>query len=143
MAAAEAGARSELARAGMLASCSPSAPSACPAVLMIDVVRLEEESAGIAAADGMSLSGSPSTSSPSPLGRGLRLTVTGRARLLVSGASVARDTGDVRSTFVLSRGDGDAAALTPVREQAVRHAARRLGERLARRILGVPDPSDE
>lgn len=134
--AAEAGARAELARAGMLASCSPRSSSEC-SVILIEILRLEEETAGIAA------DGSPFAGPPAPMARGLRVTVTGRARLVARGADAARDTGDVRSSFVLGRGDGDAASISVAREEAVRIAARRLGERLAGRILGVPDASDE
>lgn len=132
-AAAEAGARSELARAGVLATGAQA--SAGAAAIEIELVRVEEEGAGIAVGP-----------NAAPLARGLRVTVTGRARLWAAGGqrpTPLRETGDVRASFTISRGQGDAAATEAAREDAARIAGRRLGERLARRILGVPDPDIE
>ena len=134
-AAAEAGARSELARAGVLATGAQA--SAGAAAIEIELVRVEEEGAGIAVDPG---------AGAAPLARGLRVTVTGRARLWAAGGqrpTPLRETGDVRASFTISRGQGDAAATAAAREDAARIAGRRLGERLARRILGVPDPDIE
>lgn len=143
IAAVEAGARAELARAGRLASCSPREGSGCSAVL-VEILRVEEESAGIALGR-VDPTGGPGD----PRGRGVRVTVTGRARLLANGpdrqegqGGAGQGTGEVRASEVVSSG-GDAVRFSSTREDAVRLAAMRLGERLARRILGLPDPSDE
>jgi hypothetical protein len=131
-AAAEAGARSELARAGVLATASQA--SAGSSAIEIELLRVEEEGAGIAI----------DSASGAPLARGLRVTVTGRAKLWAAGGrSILRETGDVRSSLVVSRGQGDAAAVSAAVKDAARLAGRRLGERLARRILGLPDPAVE
>ncbi len=130
-AAAEAGARSELARAGVLATGAQA--SAGAAAIEIELVRVEEEGVGIAVDPG---------AGAAPLARGLRVTVTGRARLWAAG-ELLRETGDVRASLTVSRGQGDAAAMAAAREDAARLAGRRLGERLARRILGIPDPDIE
>lgn len=131
-AAAEAGARSELARAGMLAT--PGQASAGSSAIAIELLRVDEEGAGIAI----------DPASGAPLARGLRVTVTGRARLWAAGGrDLLRETGDVRSSLVVSRGQGDAAAASTAVKDAARLAGRRLGERLARRILGLPDPGGE
>lgn len=129
-AAVEAGARSEFARAGVLAT--PGQASAGSSVIAIELLRVEEEGAGIAI----------DPASDAPLARGLRVTVTGRARLWAAGG-LLRETGDVRSSLVVSRGQGDAAVASAAIKDAARLAGRRLGERLARRILGLPDPGGE
>lgn len=162
-AAAESGARSELARAGVLAS-GAEASAGC-STIEIELLRIEEEAAGIAlytgtdAATDTATDAATDTATGTPLARGLRVTVTGRARLWPAGSlgtasprgttapppkrAPLRDTGDVRATLVLSRGQGDAAATSASRDDAARLAGKRLGERLARRILGLPDPADE
>lgn len=130
-AAAEAGARAELARAGALATkASEESPT-----LSIELLRVDEEAAGIAM----------DPASGAPLARGLRVTVTGRARAWAAGgrSNLLRETGDVRASVVFSRGSGDAAASSAAVKDAARLAGRRLGERLARRILGLPDPGAE
>lgn len=143
MAAAEAGARAELARAGQLASCSPRRDDPCTAMI-VEILRVEEASEGIAIAS----QATPPRASPDapayPLARGIRITVTGRARIRPSAAlRDLRDTGDVRATEVVSQGSGDAVRAQADRDESVRLASRKLGERLARRLLGVPDPGDE
>jgi hypothetical protein len=75
-----------------------------------------------------------------PLARAIRVTVTGRATLR-RGGEVARDTGDVRVGEVIARA-GDPAGAVIAREEAAARAARRLGERLTRRLLGFPEPGD-
>lgn len=140
VAAAEAGARSELARAGQLASCSPDADARCAAIV-VEILRVEELPEGIAVAGAAPVEGAI------PLARGVRVTVTGRARVRAAGAraSFLRDTGDVRSSEVIARGeeDGRASARSQIdRDEALRIAATTLGERLARRLLGIPDPGE-
>lgn len=150
IAAVEAGARSELARSGQLASCSPSRSSdeRC-STLIIDVVRVEESPEGIAlgstprGGEGAPLGGGVS---PVARGRGLRLTITGRARVREGGggeSESARATDDVRASETIARGSGDLARFERDRDEALRAAATTLGERLVRRLLGAPDASDD
>jgi hypothetical protein len=142
IAAAEAGARTELARAGQLASCSPDSDKGC-ASMIIEILRVEETSEGIA------LEAAPSGAPERPVARGVRLTITGRARIRASNAAEGaflRDTGDVLATEVISSEPGapqSVARFSIHRDEAVRLAAKTLGERLARRLLGVPDPGDD
>jgi hypothetical protein len=128
-AAAEAGARAELARASELASCSPSG-GACPA-LVVEVTRVEETSAGIAAG----LSGA------APLAAGVRIAVTGRAWIR-GGRAGERASGDVTVVEIVARTDG-AVAGALAHDVAAERAGRRLGERLARRALGYAEPEAE
>jgi hypothetical protein len=114
------GAESELARAGLLAAHGDGV------VLTIAVVRVDERSEGIAAG--------PSASA-APAARGIRLTIVGRA----SGA--ARDSGEVAVSEVFSAA-GSAAIGILGRDEAAQRAGRRLGERLARRVLGEVDPGE-
>jgi hypothetical protein len=139
-AAMEEGARAELARSGQLA---PSGGAA----IEVELVRVDEAAEGVAIArgrpDGVMGGSSAKPSGPPsllPLGRGLRIAVIGRARVRpAAGAAVIRDTGDVRADEVVAAAGGPAAALV-ARDEAVRIAARRLGERLVRHALGIPDP---
>jgi hypothetical protein len=125
MAAAEEGARAELSREGALAGGGEGR-----AALVVEVLRVDETSEAIAIAKG----------ARDPLARSIRVTVTGRATLR-RGEDVARDTGDMRASEVFA-GGGDAVSGEVAREQAAMLAGRRLGERMARRILGYPEPSD-
>jgi hypothetical protein len=127
-AAAEDGARAELAKNGELASDRSSAGS-----IAIDVLRVDETSEGIAV----------DRAAPNvPLARALRVTVTARARLSRAGsAAVERDTGDVRASEIVAR-PRDAASAVVARDEAARAAAQRLGAVLVRRLLGFPDPGD-
>ena len=126
VASAEEGARAELGRAGQLASGGGGAR------VEIEVLRIDETSEGVALAPGKT----------APLARGVRVTVIGRARLRRAGSDVVeRDTGDVRASEVAARADG-AGAGALVRDELGRAAARRLGEALVRRLLGVPDPGE-
>lgn len=127
IAAAEEGARAELARAGELA------PGGATGSVELEVLRIDETSEGIALAPGKAAM---------PLARGVRVTVLGRARLRRAGSeAVERDTGDLRVSEVAARADG-AAAGGLVRDEVGRAAARRLGEALVRRLLGVPEPGE-
>jgi hypothetical protein len=127
-AAAEEGARAELSRAGALAG------RGAPAEIEIEIVRVDEASEGIAL-----------TRPDLPLARGVRVTATGRARIRPAGGTAAeRETGDVQASEVAAGAAGassmGAAAVT--RDEAGRRAARRLGEILVRRLLGVPAPGE-
>jgi hypothetical protein len=139
----EAGVRQALARAGALRS-----GKGYPRVV-VEVVRMDETSEGVAAVPGgtvpSQMGGLPlSVGGPSaPLARGTRLGVLARAWVERSPEGPReRETGDMRATDV--RGAEPDARLEALRQDdAARAAARRLGERLARRILGEPETSDE
>lgn len=120
--AALAGARAMLARHGQLASAGGSKD----ARIVIDVVRVRERAEAVSANEG----------ALSPHARSVRLIVTGRARLQV-GADTIRDTGDVDSEELVSPG-ADVASFELARDDAVRTAARRLGQTLVRRLLLLP-----
>jgi hypothetical protein len=122
-AAAEEGARAELARSGQLA------PGRAPAEIEVELLRVDETSEGIAVGP-----------QAAPLSRGVRVSALGRARLRRDG-HVVRDTGDVRASDVAATATGVAQAVV-VGDEAGRAAARRLGETLVRKLLGMPDPGD-
>ena len=58
------------------------------------------------------------------------------------GAERERDTGDVRAVETVAV-VGDARSATFRQSDALRVAGRRVGKRLAGRIMGFPSPSDE
>jgi hypothetical protein len=120
-----AGAREELSRAGVLR------PGTGYPRLVIQVLRVDEASSGVAAA------------AETPLARGSSVGVVGRAWVEPSaGGSRARDSGDLRRIEWISSGPN--AADDAVRYNgALRVAARRLGRSLALRILGDPEPALE
>lgn len=121
----EAGVRSGLSRAGALR-----AGEGYPRVV-VEVLRIDGASAGIADVGGV------------PLARGTELGVVARAHVERGpDAPPSRDTGDVRTLELASVAPD--ARLESLREaDALRAAARRLGERLARRILSEPDAPDD
>jgi hypothetical protein len=133
IAGAAAGARAELARAGQLGGCGAAAvkrmDGGC-AVVAIEVTRVDETGVGIAARD--------LPEGPGPRARGSRVTVTGRARVVVQGR-VERETPDVAATETFLRQRDPAAALL-ARQEAARAASTRLGARLVRLLLGYPEP---
>ncbi|MEO7328666.1 MAG: hypothetical protein ABI193_08825, partial [Minicystis sp.] len=116
IAAAEEGARAELARAGALA---PGAESR--SAIVVEILRVDETAEGITA--------SPSVDGAFPLARGTTISVVGRASVR-RGAIVERETGDMRAGDSIARAPEAAASLVQRRE-AIRRAARLLGERLA------------
>lgn len=125
-----AGAREELARMGTLA-----AGDGYPR-LEIEVLRADEASEGIAAtpdADGRLL----------PQSRATRIGLVARGWVMRSpGGERERDTGDVRA-FETAAVAVDARAATFRHSDALRAAGRRVGKRLATRILGLPSATDE
>jgi hypothetical protein len=132
------GVREELAREGALA-----AGDGFPRV-EVEVTRLDEVSDAIAAAAG------PAPGGRVPLARATDVGVVARAWLVRGpGGERLRDTGDVRVLAAVGAtraGDGiasaDPSAIDSLRhEDALRAAGRRVGTRLARRILGEPAPS--
>jgi hypothetical protein len=119
----EEGARAELSRAGALAA------GGAAAVVEVDLIRVDETSEGIALGGG-----------GTPLARAVRVTAVGRARVR-RGAAVERETGEVSVSETAARaGSVGGAAVT--RDEVGRVAARRLGEALARRVLGLPQPDE-
>lgn len=118
------GAQRELARAGLLSARGEGTP------LTITVLRVDERSEGIAEG-----------ASTAPAARGIRLTIVGRARAGDADRPPARDSGEVTVTEVFAR-SGSAALGIVGRGEAEARAGRRLGERLARRVLGELDPGE-
>jgi hypothetical protein len=118
------GARETLAREGALL------PGDGHPALCIEVVRLDERSTGVSGASG------------TPQARGSARAVVARAWLeRTAGAPEERATGDVRAEVELATGPSPAADAL-AQDDALRAAARRLGQRLALRILGHPTGSD-
>ena len=121
------GAREELAREGALA-----AGDGYPRV-EIEVLRLDETSEGISAPKG----------SPSPIARGTEVAVVARAWLVASkDAPREHDTGDVRAQDAITIG-ATAQADSFQHADAARAVARRVGQKLARRVLGHPAATQE
>lgn len=124
------GVRDELAREGLLA-----AGEGYPRV-EVEVLRVDESSEGVAA--------SSSGAALAPQARATETGVVARAWVVSSeGGEPARDTGDIRALDVASSDSASAARDAIVHEDTVRAVARRVGARLAKRILGLPVASDE
>ncbi len=120
-----AGAREELSRAGVSGS------SGYPH-LVLELLRVDELSAGIHAAPGQT-----------PLGRGSTVGVTVRAWVEEQpGGPHVRDTGDVRRVETVAQ-SSDALAGGYASGDAARAAARRAGQAAALRVLGIAEPSVE
>jgi len=124
-AAAEEGARAELARAGQLGG------RGAPGEIEIELLRVDETGQSIS----LGSAGIPGAG-------GVQVMATGRGRLRRAGSTAAeRDTGDVRVSDTAARATSVAGAAV-TRDEAGRMAARRLGETLVRRLLGVPQPGE-
>ena len=125
-----AGVREELARGGALAS-GDGFPR-CE----VEILRADEASEGVGAtpeADGRL----------TPHGRATRVGLVARAWVLrTPGGERERDTGDVRAVEIVAV-TTDARGSTFRHSDALRAAGRRVGKRLASRILGIPAPTDE
>jgi hypothetical protein len=125
-----AGLREELARTGALTS-GASYPR-CE----VEILRLDEAAEGIAAAPG-------ADGQLTPQARGTRVGLVARAWVLkAAGGERERDTGDVRAFETVAIA-GDARGATFRHSDAMRAAARRLGRRLASRIMGFPSPNED
>jgi hypothetical protein len=132
VAAAEDGARAELARAGQLGGCGDHAASQ----VAVEVVRVDEDS------EGVSLSPRPGTSEV-PLARALRVRVTARAEVRV-GTQRRRATPDFSASEIIATPIGEDPVLAEIaKRDASRRAARRLGARLVRSLLGWPEPGED
>jgi hypothetical protein len=157
------GLREELARAGALE------PGDGWPRVEIEVLRAGDESQGIAVAPGAPTPPSPPGAPPLPAGAGLRVPaargvdvgVVARAWIVPApGAPPERDTGDMRASDVVAVdrsgpavggaavGGATGGALDPRaagfhEADARRAAARRLGCKLGRKLLGEPAASEE
>jgi hypothetical protein len=138
----EAGVRAGLARAALLRG-----GGGYPRVV-VEVLRIDTQSEGIAAVPGgvrPEVGGaSVDAAGPlRPLARGTRVGVLARAWLERSqGGPKERQTGDLRAVDVMQV-EADARVEALRLDDTSRAAARRLGERLARRVLGEPDAPDD
>jgi hypothetical protein len=124
------GVREELARDGAL-----EAGQGWPRV-EIEVLRADEASVGIGARAGV------------PLARGTEIAVLARAWISPApGATPRHDTGDMRAAVLIgideSLGGPDPLASGFHYHDALRAAARRLGRKLAQRVLGEPTASED
>jgi hypothetical protein len=125
-----AGVREELAREGAL-----EAGDGWPRA-EIEVLRADEASDAIAAG------------AAGPVARGIDVGMVARAWIAPApGASPEHDTGDTRARELISV-DETAGALDPRasgfhQADALRAAARRLGQKLARRLMGHPASSED
>jgi hypothetical protein len=125
-----AGVREELARGGTLAS------GAGYPRCEVEILRLDEAAEGIAATPDQA-------GALSPRARATRVGLVARAWVLKApGAERERDTGDVRAFETVAVAP-DARGATFRHSDALRAAGRRLGRRLASRIMGLPSASDE
>ena len=124
-AAVEEGARAELARSKMLAG------AGAAAAIEVELIRVDETSEGIAVGSG-----------GAPLARAVRVTAVGRAAVRrPGGAPAEHQTGEVQASEVAARA-GSVGGAVVTAEEAGRIAARRLGEALVRRVLGLPQPDE-
>jgi hypothetical protein len=111
----------------------------------VEILRTDESSEGIAApSDG----GAGASANQGPRARATEVALVARAHLVrAPGAPEERDTGDTRAMDLVAsdvtQGLPDPRADLFHHEDALRLVARRLGERLALRILGVPTAGDE
>jgi hypothetical protein len=122
------GAREELARHSGLGE------SGVYPCLVIELLRIDEAPAGIVAGqvDG----------AHQPRARGTGVAIVGRARVQAApDAAFSRDTGDMRRVARLEASSGPVEGVR--HDRALALAGQALGRDLARRILGLPTPSDE
>jgi hypothetical protein len=139
----EAGVRAGLARAALLR-----AGGGYPRVV-VEVLRIDTQSEGIVALPGgvrpPESGGAPGTGAQPlrPLARGTRVGVVARAWLeRAEGGPKERQTGDLRAVDIM-QAESDARLEALRFDDASRSAARRLGERLAKRVLGEPETPDD
>ena len=119
------------ATAGRLAEAGELAGGAGYPRLEVELLRLDETAEALAPSGGR------------PLGRGVRVTATGRARVLrAPDEAPAFDTGDMSAHVFVGTASSAASSLA-LRDEAAALAARALGRRLGERVLGLPSPSDE
>lgn len=99
--------------------------------LVVELVRIDESSAGISAATSL------------PLARGTQLSLVGRAWIEeTAGAEARQETGELQlSTSIAVERDPRLESFR--RDDALKFLAERLGGVLVQRILGYPTPRDE
>jgi hypothetical protein len=125
-----AGVREELARGGALAS-GDGYPR-CE----VEILRADDASEGIAATP-------DAAGRREPQSRATRVGLVARAWVLrAPRGDHERDTGDVRAFETVSV-ESDSRAATFRHSDALRAAGRRVGQRLASRIMGLPSANDE
>ena len=117
--------------------------------VVVEVLRIDATSEGIQAVPGgtrgATVGGLPiAPGGPlAPLARGTRIGVLARAWVeRTPGGARERETGDLRAVDVMQT-EADARLEALRLDDTSRAAARRLGERLARRVLGEPDAPDD
>lgn len=125
-----AGVRAELSRAGA------ARPGAGYPRVVVEVLRVDERSSGIAAVRPNPAAG------PVPMARGSTIAVLARAWIERAAGSSERDTGDM-SRVENYGADADTELEVVNHDQALRSAARRLGHALGRRILFEPEPNTD
>jgi hypothetical protein len=108
---------------------------------VVEILRIDATSEGVVVGSrGPSLGQAGATS---PLGRGTRIGIWARAWIeRTEGGGRERDTGDLQAADVMAV-EADARMEALRLDDAARAAARRLGERLARRLLGEPEAPDD
>jgi hypothetical protein len=117
-------------RAGLSAAGALRSGSGYPRVV-VEVIRVDEVAEGIR------------DTTSGPLARGSGVGVTARAWLeRFQGAGPERDTGDVRRVTTVAQ-DRDSERSANAFSDGGRAAGRRVGEALARRLLGEAEPSVE
>jgi hypothetical protein len=127
--AALAGARAEAAREGVLRG-----GTGYPR-LVVEIVRVDELASGIARSD--------APGGALPLGRASAIGVTGRAWVEEGPSSPPiRATGDVRRVETVAQSE-DVLGGSLAAGEGARAAARRVGEALVKRALGIAEPSVE
>jgi hypothetical protein len=137
------GVREELARDGALE------PGDGWPRVEVEVLRADEESEGVAADVSGELPGASGAGRSAPVARGVDVGIVARAWIVAApGAAPERDTGDMRAADVVAVDRAADGALDPRaaafhQADARRAAARRLGSKLGRKILGAPAVSEE
>jgi hypothetical protein len=111
----------------------------------VEVLRADEGSEGIAAPND---AGAGASANGGPRARATLVGLVARAHLVRSeGGPEERDTGDMRATDLVASdvtlGVPDPRSDLLHHEDALRGVARRLGERIALRILGIPTVTDD
>jgi len=102
--------------------------------LQLEVLRVDEVAAGVAAGN--------VAGAAQPQARGTAVALVGRAWVQQGAdAPLSRDTGDVRRVVRLQTTSGPLEGTR--HDRGVEVAGQELGRDLARRVLGLPTPSDE
>lgn len=129
VAAALSGVRAALSKARALS------PGAGYPRVVVELLRVDELPAGLASVQ--------AGSALVPLGRGSAVGVVARAWVETSnGAAPTDETGDLRRVDYVAQG-ADAIPSAYAYENAVESAARRSGEALGARILGIAEPAND